>query len=380
MAYELTVVHSHMKIVMVANTSWHVFNFRKNLIRALLKADHQVFVIAPPDDYVNKLVRLGVKYYPLALTQRGKNPFREIVSCIKLFRLLQTIQPDAALTFTVKCNLYTGICRRFLRFEQIANISGLGEVFEKKGLINFLVSWLYKLSLVGSSRVFFQNNEDRLTIIRHGLLPECLCKRIPGSGVDLETYRPAISSPKNKPRIFLMFGRLVPRKGYDLFMKAAKEIYLKDKHRAEFWIMGMVDNSRKESKQLFGRILSLQEQGIIKYLPPSDNVVRVLHQVDVVALPSKYNEGVPRSLLEAMACGKPIITTDWKGCRDTVDHGVNGYLINVDDCNALEHYVLKLTLASEEQLERMGRMSRRKAEKEFDENQILDAYRAEICT
>ncbi|MBA7651214.1 N,N'-diacetylbacillosaminyl-diphospho-undecaprenol alpha-1,3-N-acetylgalactosaminyltransferase [subsurface metagenome] len=370
-----------MKIAIVANTSWYVFNFRRNLIRSLQKDGHEIHVIAPHDDYVDKLVQMEVKkYHVLGLSQRGTNPFREIASCIRLFRLFRAIQPEVVLTFTVKCNLYTGICRRFLRFEQIANISGLGEAFDRRWLLNYIISLLYKFAMAKSKRVLFQNNEDMQTMIKGGLLLEHLCRRIPGSGVDLNTYCPTSSLRKKTPRRFFMFGRLVPKKGYDLFMKVAKEVHIKYGHRAEFWIMGMVDNSRKESKQLLGRILSLQEQGIIKYLPPSDDVVRVLRQVDVVVLPSKYNEGVPRSLLEAMACGKPIITTDWKGCRDTVDHGVNGYLINVDDCNALEHYVLKLTLASEEQLERMGRMSRRKAEAEFDENQILDAYRAEICT
>ena len=380
MAYELTVVHNHMKIVIFANTSWHVFNYRRGLIQFLQKDEHEVSVFAPSDDYVDKLVQLGVKHYTLPLTQRGINPFQEIYSCVRLLRLLRIIRPDIVLTFTVKCNLYAGICRNFVRFEQIANVSGLGEAFDRRGPLNYIISLLYKFAMAKSKRVFFQNNEDMQTIIKGGLVPEHLCRCVPGSGVDLDSYCPAPSLQRNTVRRFFMFGRMVPKKGYDLFMKVAKKIHLNNKHHAEFWIMGMVDNSRKESKALLEQILSLQKQGIVKYLPPSDDVLQVLRQVDVVVLPSKYNEGVPRSLLEAMACGKPIITTDWKGCRDTVDDGINGYLINVDDCNALEHYVLKLTLVSEEQLERMGRMSRRKAEAQFDENQILDAYRDEICT
>jgi len=369
-----------MRIIIVANTSWYVFNFRRNLIRTLQKDGHEVCVIAPCDDYVGKLVQLGVKHHALLLTQRGTNPFREINSFIRLLHLFRVIRPDVVLTFTVKCNLYTGICRRFVKFEQIPNISGLGEAFDKKGIVNYIVSLLYKSALAKSKRVFFQNDEDRQTIINRGLLPEHMCKRIHGSGVDLKTFCPGSFLPQNNSRRFLMFGRLVPKKGYGLFMKVAKEVRLKHKDRAEFWIMGIVDKSRKKSKELLEQILSLQKQGIIKYLPPSDDVVPVLREVDIVVLPSKYNEGIPRCLLEAMACGKPIITTDWKGCKDTVDHGVNGYLINVDDCRALEHYILKLIYAPEEQLKRMGSMSRRKAETEFDENQILDTYRAEIHT
>ena len=347
-------------------------------MRTLLKAGHQVFVIAPHDDYVDKLVRLGVKYYPLALTQRGKNPFREMVLCIKLFRLLQTIQPDVALTFTVKCNLYTGISRRFLKFEHIANISGLGEVFEKKGLLNFVVCCLYKSALKKAKRVFFQNDEDMQTILQQGLLPEDICKQIPGSGVDIKTFYPTSSYVVNKPLRFFMFGRLVPKKGYDLFIKAAVNIALKQKHAAEFWIMGIVDKSRNQSKKLLGKILSLQKKGFVKYLPPSDEVVNILQQVDVVVLPSKYNDGVPRSLLEAMACEKPIITTAWKGCRNTVDNGRNGYLVDVDDLDSLVECIVKLINAPSEKLRKMGKASRQKAESEFDENIVLNAYMEEI--
>ena len=367
-----------MRIVIVANTTWYVFNFRKNLIKLLQARKHEVCIIAPRDDYTDKLTQLGVEYYPIDLSQRGLNPFRELISCVRLFRLFRAIRPDVVLTFTIKCNLYTGICRRFAELQQIANISGLGEAFDKKGPVNYIVSFLYKFALTKSKRVFFQNDEDRQTIIRGGLLPQYLCKRIPGSGVDLDTYCPALSFLPNNPRRFLMFGRLVPKKGYDLFMKVAEQVHAKYKHRAEFWIMGIIDKSRKESKQLIQQIMLLQERGVIKYISPRNDVVPVLQMVDVVVLPSQYNEGVPRTLLEAMACGKPIITTDWKGCKDTVDHGVNGYLVNVGDCRTLERYIIELINAPHDQLEKMGMASRKKAEKQFDERIVLRAYLNEI--
>jgi glycosyltransferase involved in cell wall biosynthesis len=270
------------------------------------------------------------------------------------------------------------MCRRLLKFKQIANVSGLGEVFEKKDLTNLLVACLYKLSLAGSKQVFFQNNEDMKIMIERHLLPGSLCKHIPGSGVDLDTYCPISSKPKVKPRVFLMYGRLVPSKGYDLFMKAAEQIHLSKNYNADFWIMGIVDKSREESQRLFERILTLQKKGIIKYLQPTDEVAAILQKVDVVVLPSKYNEGVPRSLLEAMACAKPIITTAWKGCRDTVDHGRNGYLISIDDCDSLMRYMVELIEAPGQKLVEMGKEGRRKAEAEFDEKQVINAYMQQI--
>lgn len=363
---------------MFANTSWHLFNYRKGLIRFLQEDGHEVIVLAPYDEYVSKLLELGVTCYTLPLSQRGKNPLQEIYSCVRVFRLLQILRPAAVLSFTVKCNLYAGICHKFVPFEQISNISGLGEAFDEDGIFRSFISLFYKHALSKSKIVFFQNNEDMQAITERGILPEHICHRIPGSGVDLEIYRPAPSVKRRAVRRFFMFGRLVPQKGYSLFMAVAKEMHLENKGCAEFWIMGMADKSRRESRVLLEEILSLHEQGIITYLPQSDDVVQVLQQVDVVVLPSTYNEGLPRSLLEAMACGKPLITTDWKGCRDTVDHGVNGYLINTAELNTLSDHIQKMASAPEEQFERMGRMSRMKAEMEFNEKIVLDAYRAAI--
>lgn len=371
-----------MRIVLVANTSWYIYNFRKNLIRALQKDGHEVFAIAPRDSHVGKLTALGVKHYDLKLSRRGKNPFREIASCIRLLRLLRATKPDVVLTYTVKCNLYTGLCRRFIRFEQIANISGLGEAFDGKGFVNRIVSGLYRLALAKSKRVFFQNYDDLQELSTRGLLPADVSEHIPGSGVDVETYYPATLFRNNRPRRFLMFGRLVPQKGYDLFLDVARTFHNARKGCAEFCIMGMVDESRKESRQLFRRILFLSEQGIVQCLEPRDKVIPILHDVDVVVLPSEYNEGVPRCLLEAMACGKPIITTDWKGCRDTVDHGVNGYLIQPGNREELEGCIRMLATISEKQLQEMGAASRRKAELQFAEKGVLRSYLSAInsCT
>jgi glycosyltransferase involved in cell wall biosynthesis len=355
-----------MRIAIVANTSWYIYNFRASLIRTLQQDGHEVLAVAPRDAYVEKLTAMGVRHYDLSMSRRGKNPLREIASCMKLFHLLRDTRPDVVLTFTVKCNLYTGICRRFLKFEQIANVPGLGEAFEKGGFVNFIVCCLYKRALARSKRVFFQNDEDMRSILKRGLLPTALCRHIPGSGVDLDAFHPCWPPHAARARRFLMFGRLVPKKGYDLFMKAAEDIRSAGNHDAEFWIMGMVDDSRKESAELLKRILDLQSKGVVKYLPPSDNVAAVLRQVDVVVLPSQYNEGVPRSLLEAMACGKPVITTDWKGCRDTVEHGKNGYLVKVGDRADLTRYVRQFLDERVERLHEMGIASRKKVEKEFD--------------
>ena len=365
-----------MKIVITANTSWYLYNFRKNLIHLLVKSGHEVTVVAPKDDYSLKLVELGATYCPIRMSPHGKNPFSELWSCYELLRLFRFIQPDYVLSFTVKSNLYSGICRRLYSFRQIANVSGLGEAFDKRSILNSIVSLLYRYALTSASRIYFQNDEDMNLAVSRKLVTKDVCLRLPGSGVSLDEFQSVLRTQSNRKRIFLMYGRLIPRKGYDLFMDVAESLQSYSLS-AEFWIMGIRVKGLKSS-QLYDRIMALQKNSTIKYLTRRDDVLSILSDVDVVVLPSTYNEGVPRSLLEAMACGKAIITTDWKGCRDTVDHGINGFLVKPGSKDDLEYHIEKLINASCETIQKMGEASRRKAVTEFDENYVLNAYLNDI--
>lgn len=368
-----------MKIVFCANTSWYIYNFRKNLISAIKNKGYEVYAISPPDNYTSSLHQLGVKWFGIRLHQTSKNPITEIRTVIQLLYLIRTIQPDFLLTFTIKCNLYAGFLKKICNFRHIVNISGLGEVFDKKNISHRLACSLYRTALKHSQKVFFQNNEDLQMFIQQGILPTQLCERLPGSGVDLLTFTPLPQKNRDeKTHIFLIFGRIIPSKGYALFLEAAQRIKKVQNNQVEFWILGIKDTSRKDSLRLFKKILEYHDRKIIKYFPPTDNVVPILQRSDVVVLPSQYNEGVPKSLLEAMACGKPIITTHWKGCRDTVEHGINGYLIGKDDLLSLEKYMNFFIHADNEILQKMGKASREKAEREFDEKFVIAKYFSEL--
>ncbi len=368
-----------MKIVFFANTAWYLYNFRKNLISAIMRSGHEVYAIAPFDPYVEKLAALGPTWHNVSLHQTRKNPVMELRVLWELWLLFRTIRPDLVLTFTVKCNLYTGLLKKRCLFSQVANISGVGEIFDRDNLSKRLSYFLYRHSLQTAQKVFFQNNEDLRTFLEQHILPEDICERLPGSGVDLSVFTPHVSQRKRgKTRIFLMSGRIVARKGYELFLQAAQAIRNAWGPESEFWILGIQDTSRKESGKLFEKIRSFHTDNIVRLLPPTDDVVSIIHQADVMVLPSYYHEGVPRSLLEAMACGKPIITTNWKGCKDTVEHGVNGLLIEKKSLAALEQAIRFFIQAPDSTLLQMGRASRRKAEQEFNETIIIEKYLKEI--
>jgi glycosyltransferase involved in cell wall biosynthesis len=171
-----------------------------------------------------------------------------------------------------------------------------------------------------------------------------------------------------------MFGRLLPQKGFDSFIEAARELRHRFEDRVAFWVLGAVDQSRNESLRLLQRINEAHADGIIRYLDSTDDPLPFIREADVVVLPSTYNEGVPRSLLEALACGKPVVTTDWKGCRDTVEHEGNGLLVRPNDTASLIDALGSLATCDIGMLERLGRRSRHVAEQRFDERIVLNAY------
>jgi len=362
-----------MRVVILYNTSWYVYLLRRNLITTLREAGCEVFVMAPRDNYTERLLELGVRHISIPLEPGSKNPVTEIRSFLAIRRTLKLLRPDAVLSFTIKCNLYAGLCRRSLPFVQVANISGLGSAFEREGLMRTIARALYKRALKRTDHIFFQNSEDLRSCSRAGLVAGERSRVIPGSGVDLFAFQPTIRKA-GRPRTFLMFGRLLPQKGYDLYLAAAQRLRAELGDTVACWVLGSADQERRESLDLLERIKTAHELGTVRYLLSSDDVRPFLDQSDIVVLPSTYNEGVPRSLLEAMASGKAIITTDWKGCRETVAHGRNGYLIPPHDKDSLYRSMLHMATCSESELASCARESRKRSEDLFDERIVLGAY------
>lgn len=369
-----------MRAVIVYNSCWYVFLLRRNLIKALQRSGCTVTVVAPEDGYTQRVQQLGVDFLPLTLDPCGTHPLRDTASVVRLFSILGSLRPEVVLSFTIKCNLYTGLCRRILPFHHIANVSGLGEGFDRPTAVSKVIRTLYRGALRRSERIFFQNAEDLRLCVTHGLVPPKNSRLIPGSGVDLSQFppNPFPLGRSGTPRIALIFGRLLPKKGFYDFLNAAAVLKHRWGDQARFVVMGAADPDRPESMKLLSAIKAAAAAGTITYLDPRDDVLPVLQQADVVVLPSTYNEGVPRSLLEALACAKPVITTDWRGCRDVVRDGKNGYLIQPNNLEALLQALHSILAAPPEQLHAMGRASRALAEQCYDEQVVINAYLAAL--
>lgn len=364
-------------IVITANTSWNLYNFRRNLILSLRAEGFRVVTASSHDDYLNDLQSLGCECVNISVDSGGKNPFKDIKTIIQLFNVYRKIQPLVVLHFSPKICIYSSIACSLNNIPFISNISGLGVLSSERGFLSKLVKLLYKLSQRKATKVFFQNEIDRSSFIDSKIVDYDITDRLPGSGVDLD-YFTVERHEKNANVKFILVARMLYAKGVVEYVNAAKhikEIY----PNVGFYLLGPadVDSPSAISKST---IDSWSKKGYVNYLGPVKDVKKYLSNVDCVVLPSYYAEGVPRSLLEAGAIGKIIITTDSVGCRDTVDDGVNGFLCAVRDVEDLIEKLEMVIKMSDADRIRMGLNSRRKMEKEFDERIVINKYKKAILT
>jgi glycosyltransferase involved in cell wall biosynthesis len=304
------------------------------------------------------------------MDNQGTNPVRDLLLLWHFFRLLSIERPDVCLCYTVKPNVYGSLAARALGIPVINNITGLGAVFMKEGWLNQLVKWLYKVSLSRSKKVFFQNDDDRQLFITNRLLSEDVTDLLPGSGINLEKFAPfPLPLPRKTPIRFLLIARMLWDKGVGEFVEAARLLKQRGVD-AEFCLLGFLDvkNPAAISHQQMNDWVS---EGVVRYLGVSDNVREEIAQVDCVVLPS-YREGTPRTLLEAAAMARPIVTTDAVGCRTVVDDGTNGFLCKPKDAFDLADKMERIVSMSPFEREIMGLRGRNKVEREFDEQIVIE--------
>jgi len=345
-----------------------------NLIQKLQAEGYHIIVIAPYDSYTETLRSHGIEYYEIKMSQYGMNPFKDIITIYQIWKAFRKFQPLVSLHYTIKPNLFGNIAAYFSDTPVINNIAGAGKAFSSKSkFFTFFIERLFRLGLKSSKKVFFQNNDDMNHFMSKNLLPAEKAERIPGSGVDLDRFVVSNSNKKNQNIIFLFVGRLLKQKGIGEYLEAATEIKTVYDN-VQFLIVG---EHEKLDDYIDKRDLdSYCDNTIIKYLGSvsPDRMPVILKDSDCVVLPSYYREGVPRSLLEAAAMGKPIITTHNVGCKEVVDEGINGFKCNTKDSVCIAKSMKNIIEMSQEERIQMGRKGRVKMEKEFDEKFVLDSY------
>ncbi len=362
-----------MKTVAIsANTSWYLYNFRRNTITALLDAGYQVVAIAPKDDYSPKLEALGAGFCHIDIDQGGTNPIKDIGTFFSFIKVFKSVNPDVVLNFTPKNNIYGTLAGHFVGSKSVNNIAGLGMVFINESITAKLARFLYKVSQRKADKIFFQNEDDRKLFLDNKLADVSITDRLPGSGVDLTRFTLQPADDDGVIR-FLLIARMLYDKGIGHYVEAARTLKAKYSDGVEFQLLGFV-GVNNPSAVTESEMQAWVDEGIVNYLGVSDSVEEDIAKVDCMVLPSFYREGVPKSLLEAGAMGKPIVTTDNVGCRETVDDGINGYLCELRSTESLaEKLELMIQMTHEQRLE-MGRQSRLMIEREFDEQLVINKY------
>lgn len=365
----------HSRIALVANSSWYLYNFRRSLAAALQADGHEVFAVAPAGGYESRLAEAGLNVRPIPLSRAGTNPLRELETVRALRRVFRSDEVDTIFGFTPKGNIYSGFAAIGLKAQFVPNVSGLGQAFVANSRLRHIAGPLFKLAFLRAETVLFQNGDDLRQFVQAGLTTACKADRIPGSGVDLTRFAPAAAQRADAEAgpTFLLIARLLWSKGLGEYAAAARAIHA-SLPSARFQVLGPLEEPGrggvpKETLDEWAR------DGLIEYLGTTDDVRPYIAAADCVVLPSFYREGVPRSLLEASAMGRPIVTTDMPGCRDAVDDGINGFMCKPQNAADLEDKLRAIAMLAPDSRHRMGTLGRAKMEREFDERIVIDRYR-----
>lgn len=361
-------------IAIISNQAFSLVNFRGPLIRELVSDGMVVYALAPDfdDELREQVAALGAKPIAYSLDRTGMNPLHDTINTLRLAALLRRMKPDVTLGYFIKPVIFgtlaawvAGVPRR------IAMIEGLGFVFTPSGgelswrrqILRRLVLWMYRISLSRAHCVIFLNPDDADDFRKYGVVHDDKAVILGGIGVDLEEW--PMAPPVTKPVTFLLAARLLREKGIPDYVEAAR-IVKAHRPQTRFLLLGGLDKNPGALSQV--EVQSWVDEGLLEW-PGHVRVQPWLAQASVYVLPSYYREGVPRSTQEAMAMGRPVITTDVPGCRETVVEGENGYLVPPRDPVALADAMIRF-VDNPALIESMGAASRRLAQERFDVREI----------
>ncbi len=357
------------KVLFLVNHDVVIYNFRLELVERLIADGHQVVISSPYGERIEDLKQLGCEYREIEISRHGMNPLKELALISAYKKLLKEVRPNIVFTYTIKPNIYGAMACRALGIPCVANITGLGTAVENGGIIQKLTVWLYKYAFKNIKKVYFQNTENmqffvdkKIAVEKHDLLP--------GSGVNLQRFVP-LEYPTEERVEFAFISRIMKEKGIDQYLDAA--VYIKAKYpNTVFHVCGFCEQAYEE------KLKELTEKGIIVYHGMVRDVKTVLKDVHCTIHPTYYPEGISNVLLESSACARPIITTNRSGCREVIDDGVNGFIVNQRDSKDLIEKIEKFLALSWEQQRDMGLAGRTKVEKEFDRQVVVEKYIQEV--
>ncbi|CAK2209288.1 galacturonosyltransferase WbtD [Vibrio crassostreae] len=358
-----------MSVIVIGTLPSSLINFRGQLLLKLKKESKLVTAIASgaTEQEIESLGKLGCRFVDYPVARSGLSPIKDIITFSHLVRIFKRLKPSLILAYTIKPIIWGGIASRFLPSTSFyALVTGLGYAFQPGGRTKSLLIWvvrnLYKLALENSKAVIFQNPDNMNIFIQQGIVPKNKCYLVNGSGVDLSLFE---SEPLTARPSFLLIARLLGDKGIREYAKAAEIVKSQYPH-ALFSLVGPEDPSPDRID--INEIHQLHESGVLTYHGATNDVRPFIKESSVFVLPS-YHEGMPRTVLEAMAMGRPILTTNVPGCRETVVNGENGWLVEKANVEQLAERMIWF-IENQEQWSVMGNKSHAMANEKFDVHKV----------
>jgi glycosyltransferase involved in cell wall biosynthesis len=361
-----------LKIIFFANTDWYLYNFRRSLALAAKSAGHDVVLVSPEGPYGKKLHDLGLRWIPAPMDRRSLNPLREFALLVWLWRLIRAENADLVHGFTIKCAVYGALAARLAGTARVNAVAGMGYVFisnePRARLLRPIVRTLMRAVFGGArSRLILQNPDDLAFFEKVGVTSTENIRLIPGSGVDCTRFRPPANNERNEPLRVVLASRLLWDKGIGEYVEAAR--LLREEGRSLKFVLAGDPDPGNPAAIPESTLRDWQADGLIEWLGHVDDMPALLAGADMVVLPS-YREGLPKSLIEAATCARPLVTCDVPGCRHVVRDGIDGLLVPPRDAPALARAIARLQDDSE-LAQRLGNAAHARALNEFDERIVI---------
>ncbi|RFU46037.1 glycosyltransferase family 4 protein [Paraburkholderia sp. DHOC27] len=361
-----------LRIILVCNTAWAIYTYRQGLLRELLARGVDVTVLAPRDRTFDLLATMGCRCIDLPVASKGTNPRDDLRTLWALFRHYRAIRPDLVFHYTIKPNIYGSLAAKLAGVSSVAITTGLGYVFIQHSRAAQVAKMLYRFAFRFPREIWFLNRDDKAAFVDQNLLvhPE-RARLLHGEGVDLEQFA-FTPLPETTHFDFILIGRLLWDKGVGEYVEAARRLRA-HYPQARFKLLGPVgvDNPSAITRE---EVAAWEKEGVVEYLGEAHDVRPFIAAANSVVLPS-YREGVPRTLMEASAMGRPIVATDVPGCREVVAHGVNGLLCEVRNAESLAGRLAQMLDMSEAERRAMSERGRQKVMAEFDERGVINQYK-----
>lgn len=362
-----------LKILFTSNVTWAMIKFRHGVLQDLLKQGHQLYIVAPYDEFVKPLQDMGCHCIDIRLSRKGVNPLEDLRLTYMLYKIYKEIKPNIIFNYSIKPIIYGSFAAKLANVKSVAVNIGLGYTFIHTNLISRISHLLYKLALYFPKEVWFINEDDRNEFVNRSLVNQNKTFVLPSEGVDINYFSPRQSD--TDCIAFLLIARVLWDKGIGEYYQAAKR--LKEKYPSvEFQLLGSIDDGNPKGIEA-DVIEQWHNEGTINYLGYAKDVRDFIANATCIVLPS-YREGKGMTLIEAGAMGKPLIATNVPGCKDIVKDGYNGFLCEVRNSKSLADSMEKMINLDQLTLRNLGENANQFMKEQFDERKVITIYKEKI--